>query len=119
MPYEYGIHFDHFFVYPKEYCSFKIRKLHQNGFEAQDRARRHITLMTTRIIMYIPYIGWFIISLLTIVTICGLDFGTVLSFMIPKSEAVNRSRIDNAMAKKKDKEQTTIYKALHIKLKIQ
>jgi hypothetical protein len=51
--------------------------------------------------MYIPYVGWFIISLLTIVRICGLDFGNVLSFMIPKSEAVNRSRIDNAVAQRK------------------
>jgi hypothetical protein len=51
--------------------------------------------------MYIPYIGWFIISLLTIATICGLDFGTVLSFMIPKSKAVNRRRIENAVAQRK------------------
>jgi hypothetical protein len=47
------------------------------------------------------YLGWFIISLLTIFTICGLDFGAVLRFMIPKSELVNRSRIDNTMAKRK------------------
>jgi hypothetical protein len=51
--------------------------------------------------MYIPYLGWFIISLLKIFTICVLDFGTVLCLMIPKSEAVNRSRIDNTMAKRK------------------
>ena len=49
---------------------------------------------------------------------CGFDFGAVLRFMIPKSELVNRSRIDNTMAKEKDKEQTTIYQTLHIKLKI-
>jgi hypothetical protein len=51
--------------------------------------------------MYILYLGWFIISLLTIFTICGLDFGAVLRFMIPKSELVNRSRIDNTMGKRK------------------
>jgi hypothetical protein len=49
--------------------------------------------------MYILYLRWFIISLLAIFTICGLDFGAVLRFMIPKSEAVYRSRIDNTMAK--------------------
>jgi hypothetical protein len=27
MPDEYGIHFDDFFLYPKEYCSFKIRRV--------------------------------------------------------------------------------------------
>jgi hypothetical protein len=43
--------------------------------------------------MYILYLGWFIISLLTIFTICGLDFGAVLRFMMPKSELVNRSRV--------------------------
>ena len=62
-----------------------------------------ITLVNTRIIMYILYLGWFIISLLTIFTICGLDFGAVLRFMMPKSELVNRSRIDNTMAKRKRK----------------
>jgi hypothetical protein len=41
--------------------------------------------------MYILYLGWFIISLLTIFTICGLDFGAVLRFMMPKSELVNLS----------------------------
>jgi hypothetical protein len=51
--------------------------------------------------MYILYLGWFIISLLTILTICGLYFGAVLGFIIPKSKLVNRSRIDNTMAKRK------------------